>query len=101
MQEGQVVCYESRKPNEHEKNDVTYDIELAMIIHALNMWRHYLLGKRVVLMSDHSGMRYLFDQPNLNAGQARWLAMLSEFEFEITYIKGKENNVANALSRRV
>ena len=43
----------------------------------------------------------MFDQLNLNARQATWLATLSEFDFEIKYIKGKENRVANALSRRV
>ena len=67
MQKGQVVCYESRKLNEHEQNYVTHDLELATIIHALKMWRHYLLGMRFVMMSDHSGLRYLFDQPNMNA----------------------------------
>lgn len=52
-------------------------------------------------MSDHSGLRYLFDQPNLNGRQARWLATISEFDFEIRYIKGKENKVVDAISRRV
>ena len=52
-------------------------------------------------MSDHSGLRYLFDQPNLNFKQSIWVANLSEFDFEIIYIKGKENKVANALIRRV
>lgn len=40
MQDGQVICYESRKLNEHEKNYLTHDLELVAIIHALNMWRH-------------------------------------------------------------
>lgn len=52
-------------------------------------------------MSDHSGLRYLFDQSNLNARKARWLSMISDFYFEIRYIKGKENRVAYALSRGV
>lgn len=80
---------------------MTHDLELATIIDALKMWRHYLLGRRSVLMNDHSGLRYLFDQPNLNARQAIWLAMISDFDFEIMYIKGKENNVADTLSIRV
>ena len=50
-------------------------------------------------MSDHIGLRYLFDQPNLNSRKARWFAMISEFYFEIRYIKGKENKVVDALSR--
>lgn len=52
-------------------------------------------------MSDHNGLRYLFDNPTLNARKARWLATLSEFDFDIRYIKGKENRVADALSRKV
>eukprot|EP00253_Pinus_taeda_P005955 PITA_05955 len=52
-------------------------------------------------MSDHHGLRYLFDQLKLNVGQARWLAIISEFNFEIKYIKGKENRVIDALSRQV
>jgi hypothetical protein len=101
MQEGHVICYESRKLNEHEINYVTHDLELVAIVHALKMWRHYLLGRRFVLITDHSGLRYLFDQPKLNARQARWMALLSEFDFEIKHIKGKENRVVDALSRSV
>jgi hypothetical protein len=78
---------------------VTHDLELAAIVHALKMWRHYLLGRKFVLMTDHCGLRYLFDQPKLNARQARWMALLSEFDFEIKHVKGKENKVVDALSR--
>ena len=96
-----MIYYESQKLNEHENKYSTHDLELETIIHALKMWRHYLLGKRFVLMSDYIGLRYLFDQLNLNAGKARWLAMISEFDFEIKYIKDKENKVADALRMRV
>jgi len=76
-----VVCNESWKLNEHEQSYPTHDLELAVIIHALNMCTNSLLGRRFVLMSDHIGLRYLFDQSNLNARQDRWLARISEFEF--------------------
>jgi len=56
MQGGNVACYESRKLNEHEVNYVTHDLELATIVHALKMWRHYLLGRKFVLMTDHCGL---------------------------------------------
>ena len=72
MQDSHMVCYESIKMNDHEKNDDTYDLELAAIVHALKMWRHYLMGRRFELITDHCGMKYLFDQPTLNASQARW-----------------------------
>jgi hypothetical protein len=101
MQEGRVICYESRKLNEHEINYVTHDLDLATIVHTLKMWRNYLLGRIFVLMIDHCGLRHLFDQPKLNARQARWMALLSEFDFEIKHIKGKENRVSDALSRSV
>jgi hypothetical protein len=66
MQEGSVVCYESRKLNEHEVNYVTHDLELVAIVHALKLWRHYLLGRKFVLMIDHYGLRHLFDQSKHN-----------------------------------
>ena len=50
-------------------------------------------------MTDNKGLKYLLDQPNLNVKQARWLDFLSEYDFEIQHIKGKENKVADALSR--
>jgi hypothetical protein len=101
MQEGHVICYASMKLNEHEINYVTHDIDLASIVHALKMWRRYLLGRIFVLMTDHCGLRHLFDQPKINVRQARWMDLLSEFNFEIKHIKGKENRVVDALGRSV
>jgi hypothetical protein len=56
MQDGHVISYKSKKLNEHERNYVTYDLELVAIVHALKMWCHYLLGHRFVLMIDHIGI---------------------------------------------
>ena len=98
MKDGQVVCYESQKMNDHDENYPTHDLELETIIHALTMWRNYLLGRRFLLMNDHIGLRYLFDQQNMNAKKAKWLATISKFDFQIRHIKGKENMVAYALS---
>jgi hypothetical protein len=100
-QEGFVVCYESRKLKEHEKNYATHDLELAAVVHALRKWRHYLMGKKFELRTDHNSLKYLFDQPTLNARQIRWLEFLCEYDFDIRYIKGKDNKVADALSRKV
>ena len=72
---------------------------MVVVVHAFKMWRHYLLGSKFVLMTNHCGLRHLFDQPKLNARQAGWMALLSEFYFEIKHIKGKENKVADTLSR--
>lgn len=101
MQERHAVCYESRNLNEHKQNYVTHYLELVVITHALKMWRHYLFGRRFISMSDHNGMRYSFRKYNMNSRKVRWLTTLTDFDFFIRYIKGKENRVANALRRRV
>ena len=59
------------------------------------------MGKRFELRTSHNGLKYLFDQPTLNARQSRWLVFLCEYDFDIKHIKGKENNATNALNRRV
>ena len=59
------------------------------------------MGRKFELRRDHCGLKYLFDQPTLNAKQARWLEFLCEFDFEIKHIKGKENKVVDALNRKV
>src|SRR5713226_6869309 len=61
MQDNHVICYESRKLKDHEKNYATRDLELAAIVHALKMWRHYLMGRIFELITDHCGLKYLFD----------------------------------------
>ena len=98
MQDGHVISYESRNLKEHEQNYATHDLDLAAIIHALKMWRHYLMVKKFELRTDHYGLKYLLEQPNLNARQRRWMDLLCEYDFDIKHIKGKENKVVDALS---
>jgi hypothetical protein len=100
-QNGHVIGYESRKIKEHERNYYMHDLELVSIVHALRMWRHYLMGKKFELRTNHISLKYLFEQSTLNVRQTRWLEFLSEYDFDIKHIKGKENKVVNALSRRV
>jgi hypothetical protein len=59
------------------------------------------MGRKFLLLTDNSGVKYLFNQLDLNVRQARWLAFLSEFDFEVKHIKGKENKVVDALSCRI
>jgi hypothetical protein len=84
-----VVCFESKKLKEHERLYATHDLELVAIVHALKKWRHYLMVKSFELRTEHNGLRYLFDQPSLNARQRRWLEFLCEYDFDINHIKGK------------
>ena len=71
MQDNHVICYELIKLKDHEKNYATHDLELATIVDALKMWRHYLMGIIFEPRTDHCGLNYLFDQPTLNARKAR------------------------------
>jgi len=89
MQEGKVIAYESRKLKEHEKKYSAYDLELATVIHTLKMWRHYLLRRKFLLLTDHHSLTNYFSQPTLNSQQARWVDFLGGFDFEIKHWKGK------------
>lgn len=98
MQDNFVIAYQSRKLKTNEKRYIVYDFELTVVIHALKMWMHYLLGKKLIVVTDHINLKYLFSELDLNVRQARWMAFLHEFEFEIKHIKGKENKRGYALS---
>jgi hypothetical protein len=101
MQEGHVIAYESRKLKYHEENYALHDLEFTVIVHALKMWRHYLLGNKFLLKKDNVSLKHFFDQKHLNARKARCLDFLREFDFVIEHIKGKENKVEDALSRKI
>jgi hypothetical protein len=66
MQEGQVVYYASRQVRKHEENYPTHDLELAAVVHALKIWRHYLIGHHCEIYSDHKSLKYIFTQDDLN-----------------------------------
>ena len=60
MQEGRVVVYASRQLKVHEKNYPTHDLELAAVVHALKIWRHYLIGNKCEIYTDHKCLKYIF-----------------------------------------
>ena len=99
-QEGRPIAYESRKLRTHELNYPMHDLELLAVVHALKLWRHYLLGKEFKIKTDHKSLKWIFTQPELNMRQRRWLELLHEYDFTIEYQPGKENVVADALSRK-
>ena len=97
-QEGRPVSFTSRKLKPYESNYATHDLELLAVIHALKVWRHYLLGRKFKLVTDHKSLKWIFTQPNLNMRQRRWIKILHEFDFDIVYRPGKENVIVDALS---
>ena len=100
MQKGQVVAYASRQLKTHERNYPTHDLELAAVVFAIKMWRHYLFGSKFEVFSDHKSLNYLFSQKELNMRQRRWIEFLKDYDFELSYHPGKANVVADALSRK-
>nr|CAD40007.3 OSJNBb0052B05.10 [Oryza sativa Japonica Group] len=100
MQDGKVVAYASRQLHPHEKNYPTHDLELAAVVHALKIWRHYLFGTRREVYTDHKSLKYIFTQPDLNMRQRRWLELIKDYDMGIHYHPGKANVVADALSRK-
>nr|ABA92247.2 retrotransposon protein, putative, Ty3-gypsy subclass [Oryza sativa Japonica Group] len=100
MQDGKVVAYASRQLRPHEKNYPTHDLELAAVVHALKIWRHYLFGTRTEMYTDHKSLKYIFTQPDLNMRQRRWLELIKDYDMGIHYHPGKANVVADALSRK-
>ncbi|CAA0819578.1 Uncharacterized mitochondrial protein AtMg00860, partial [Striga hermonthica] len=101
MQDGQVVAYASRQIKSHEQNYPTHDLELAVVVHALKIWRHYLYGGRCEIFTDHKSLQYIFTQKELNMRQRRWLELVKDYDFSIQYHPRKANIVADALSRKV
>ena len=101
MQDGKVVGYASRQLNPHEQNYSTHDLELAAVVFALKIWRHYLYGEKCRIFTDHKSLKYLLTQKYLNLRQRRWLELLKDYNCIIDYHLGKENVVADALSRKM
>ncbi|XP_070002355.1 uncharacterized protein [Nicotiana sylvestris] len=84
----------------HERNYPTHDLELAAVVHALKIWRHYLYGVYVDIFTDHKRLQYIFREKELNLRQRRCLELLKDYDVNILYHPGKVNVIADALSRR-
>jgi len=100
MQDGRVVTYASCQLKRHEENYPTHDLELAAVVHALKIWRHYLLGNHCNIYTDHKSLKYIFTQSDLNMRQHQWLELIKDYDLEVHYHSGKANVVSDALSRK-
>ncbi|WVZ84578.1 hypothetical protein U9M48_031601 [Paspalum notatum var. saurae] len=100
MQEGKVIAYVSPQLRKHEVNYPTHDLELAAVVYALKIWRHYLFGQPCEIYTDNKSLKYIFTQNELNMRLRRWLELIKDYDMEIHYHPGKTNVVADALSRK-
>ncbi|KAM1159036.1 hypothetical protein ACFX19_032825 [Malus domestica] len=71
MQHDKVIAYASWQLKPHERNYPTYDLELAVIIFTLKIWRHYLYGEKCKIFTDHKSLKYILTQPDLNLRKLR------------------------------
>ena len=100
MQRGKVIAYASRQLKDAETRYTTHDLELAAIVFALKIWRHYQYGTKCKLYTDHKSLQHVFTQKELNMRQRRWIELINDYDCEIIYHEGKANVVADALSRK-
>src|SRR3954469_17070520 len=100
MQVGKLVEYLSRQLKPHELNYPTHDLELAAVVLALKRWRHYLMGHRCDIYTDHKSLKYIFSQKELNMRQRRWIKLIKDYDLEIHYHPGRANVVEDALIRK-
>ena len=100
MQNDKVIAYAFRQLKKHGENYPTHDLELASVVFALKIWRHYLYGVPCRIFTYHKSLQYIFTQKELNLRQRIWLELIKDYDCTIEYHPGKANVVADALSRR-
>lgn len=102
QQNGHPICFASRTLNDNDRNYSATEKELLAIVWATNYFRPYLYGVKFEILSDHQPLRWLFvksQSRELNPRLYRWIIKLSDFNLTVNYLKGKDNQVADSLSR--
>jgi hypothetical protein len=100
MQKRHTIVYESLKLRGTKLLYTIYDKEMLAIMHALDKFRKYLVGEKFVVRIYHNSLKYFLDQKDLNERQHKWVSKIHAYDFDIEFFKGKNNVVADALSRR-
>ncbi|GJW62280.1 reverse transcriptase domain-containing protein [Tanacetum coccineum] len=100
MQREKVIAYPSRQLKPHEENYTTHDHVLGAVVFVLKIWRHYLYGTKCTVFTDHKSLQHILRKKELNIWQRRRLELLADYDCEICYHPGKENVVADELSRK-
>lgn len=101
-QDGHPVCYVSRTLNNHERNYSVTDKEFLAIVYTVTYFRPYLYGRKFKIITDHAPIKYLnakYKGKEFSQRNQRWILKLQEYNFDIEYLQGKENKVADFLSR--
>jgi hypothetical protein len=99
MQAGHPLAFISKALGPRQLNLSAYERELLAIVYAVTKWKHYLRGRRFLIRTDHSSLKFLLDHKATHEAQQVWLTKLLGFDYDIEYRKGKDNLAADALSR--
>jgi hypothetical protein len=100
MQEGRPLAFESRPLKGKDLHKPIYEKEMMAILHALKKWHPYLIGRHFKVKTDHDSLKYFLEQRLSSEEQQKWVTKILGYDFEIVYKKGKQNVVADALSRK-
>jgi hypothetical protein len=100
MQEGQPLAFTSKQLSKRNLGKPIYEKEMLAILHAVELWCPYLLGQRFQIKTDHQNLKYFLEQRIFFQEQQKWVTKLFGYDYEIIYKKGKDNVVADALSRK-
>ena len=100
MQEGRPIAFESHPIKGKNLHKPIYEKEMLAILHALKKWRPYLMGRHFKVKTDHDSLKYFLEQRLSSEEQQKWVTKMLGYDFEIIYKKGKQNVVADALSRK-
>ncbi|KAK4390036.1 Retrovirus-related Pol polyprotein from transposon [Sesamum angolense] len=99
-QQGRPIIYISKALASKNLFLSVYEKEMMVIVVAVQKWRPYLIGRHFTIQTDHQSLKYLLEQRISTSSHQKWLSKLMGYEYTINYKKGKENVVADALSRR-
>jgi len=100
MQEGQPLAFTIKQLSERNLAKSIYEKEMLVILHVVDLWRPYLLGQHFQIKTDHQSLKYFLEQRISSPEQKKWVTKLFGYDYEIIYKKGKDNVVADALSRK-
>ncbi|XP_042972766.1 uncharacterized protein LOC122304569 [Carya illinoinensis] len=100
MQAGRPIAFFSQALKGRSLRLSTYEKEFLALVSAVQKWRHYLLGQQFIVKTDHQSLKFLLDQRVGTVMQQKWIAKLMDYDFVVEYKKGKDNVVADALSRQ-
>jgi hypothetical protein len=100
MQEGRPLAFTNKQLSERNPGKPIYEKEMLAILYVVDLWRPYLLGQRFQIKTDHQSLKYFLEQCISSPEKQKWVTKLFGYDYGIIYKKGKDNVVADKLSRK-